>query len=75
MDYLGGVGITEFAPGDVGYFPHGPFSGICGVVRTVDARGARMRIEFSEATVHREGGVLRERRHHMTVAFDGVELV
>ncbi|NEW28397.1 hypothetical protein [Nocardia cyriacigeorgica] len=66
------MGITEFAPGDVGYFPHGPFSGICGVV---DARGARMRIEFSEGTVHREGGVLRERRHHMTVAFDEVELV
>ncbi|MFE3443343.1 hypothetical protein ACFXNW_09960 [Nocardia sp. NPDC059180] len=69
------MGFTEYAPGDVVYFPEGPFSGVCGVVRMVDARRARMRIDFSEGTVHREGGVLRERRHSLTVDFDEVELV
>ncbi|WP_280233121.1 hypothetical protein [Nocardia cyriacigeorgica] len=69
------MSLTEYAPGDVVYFPEGPFSGICGVVQTVDAGRSRMRIGFSEGTVHREGGVLRERRHSLTVAFDEVELV
>ncbi|MFC9892837.1 hypothetical protein ACFVMC_04005 [Nocardia sp. NPDC127579] len=69
------MGFTEYAAGDVIYFPEGPFSGVCGVVREVDLRRARLRIEFSEGLAHREGGVLRERRHSMTVAFDEVELV
>ncbi|MVU78562.1 hypothetical protein GPX89_15060 [Nocardia sp. ET3-3] len=65
----------EFAAGDVVYFPEGPFSGVCAVVRSVDARRAELRIDFSEGLTHREGGVLRERRHSFTVAFDEVELV
>ncbi|WP_267467674.1 hypothetical protein [Nocardia cyriacigeorgica] len=35
----------------------------------------RLRIGFSEGITHREGGVLRERQHRMTVEFDEVELV
>lgn len=66
---------TEYGPGDVVYFPAGPFSGICGVVREVDVHRARLRIEFGEGTVHREGNVLRERRHGLTVGFDEVELI
>ncbi|MFI9508098.1 hypothetical protein [Nocardia sp. NPDC052566] len=69
------MGFTEYAPGDVVYFPEGPFSGICAVVREVDVRGATLRIDFGEGLAHREGGVLRERRHWLTVAFDEVELV
>ncbi len=75
MDYGGGVGISEFAPGDVVYFPAGPFSGICAVVREVDPHRTTLRLEFSEGAVHREGGVLHERRHTLTVAFDEVALV
>jgi hypothetical protein len=75
VNYSGAVGITEYGPGDVVYFPAGPFSGICGVVREVDARRAQLRIEFGEGTVHREGNVLRERRHKLTVGFGEVELV
>ncbi|MEV5650474.1 hypothetical protein AB0L57_19665 [Nocardia sp. NPDC052254] len=66
---------SAFGPGDVVIFPRGPFSGICGVVREVDLRRATLRLEFSEGVVHREGNVLRERRHAMTVAFDEVELM
>ncbi|MFC6010673.1 hypothetical protein [Nocardia lasii] len=69
------MGITEYGPGDVVYFPAGPFSGICAVVQDVDVRRAQLRIEFGEGTVHREGNVLRERRHRLTVGFDEVELV
>ncbi|MFI9407762.1 hypothetical protein [Nocardia sp. NPDC052316] len=68
------MGFTEYAPGDVVYFPEGPFSGVCGVVRTVDARTAKLRIDFGEGAVHREGNVLRERRHTLTVGFDEIEL-
>lgn len=75
LDYCGGVGFAEYGPGDVVYFPEGPFSGVCGVVREVDARRAKLRIDFGEGLVHREGGVLRERRHSLTVDFDEVELV
>lgn len=75
LDYSGAVGITEFCAGDVVYFPEGPFSGVCGVVRTVDARRSELRIDFSEGLVHREGNVLRERRHSFTVGFHEVELV
>ncbi|MEV6097106.1 hypothetical protein [Nocardia sp. NPDC051981] len=69
------MGFTEFGPGDVVYFQEGPFIGICGVVRTVDKHREELRIDFSEGLVHREGGVLRERRHSFTVRFDEVELV
>jgi hypothetical protein len=69
------VRFTEYGPGDVVYFPEGPFSGVCGVVREIDARRERMRIEFVEGLVHREGNVLRQRRHSMTVGFAEVELV
>lgn len=69
------MGFTEYSAGDVVYFPEGPFSGICGVVREVDARRATVRLEFAEGSVHREGGVLRERRHTLTVGFDEIELV
>ncbi|MEV6274321.1 hypothetical protein [Nocardia sp. NPDC051832] len=69
------MGFTEFAAGDVIYFPQGPFSGVCGVVREVHSRSAELRIEFGEGLAHREGGVLREQRHSMTVGFDEVELV
>ncbi|MFI6172632.1 hypothetical protein ACIBCN_38050 [Nocardia sp. NPDC051052] len=68
------MGFTEYAPGDVVHFPEGPFSGICGVVREVYARRAKLRIDFREGTVHREGNVLRERRHSLTVGYDEVEL-
>ncbi len=56
-------------------FPSGPFGGICGVVQEVDARRSTVRLTFAEGTTHREGGVLRERRHTMTVGFDEIELV
>ncbi|MFE3187497.1 hypothetical protein ACFXHA_00725 [Nocardia sp. NPDC059240] len=69
------MGITEFSPGDVVCFPEGPFSGVCGVIRSVDVRRAELRIDFSEGTVHREGNVLRERRHSFTVGFHEVELL
>ncbi|WP_460718398.1 hypothetical protein [Nocardia heshunensis] len=69
------MGITEFGPGDVVYFPEGPFCGVCGVVRSVDAHRAELRIDFSEGTVHREGNVLREQRHSFTVGFHEVELL
>ncbi|QBS45108.1 hypothetical protein [Nocardia sp. CS682] len=69
------MGFTEYAPGDVVYFPEGPFSGVCAVVRAVDARTAKLRIDFGEGAVHREGNVLRERRHSLTVGFDEIELV
>ncbi|MBL1074068.1 hypothetical protein JK358_06635 [Nocardia sp. 2] len=69
------MGIPDFGPGDVIYFPAGPFAGVCGVVREVDMRKSQLRIDFREGTVHREGNVLRERRHAMTVDFDEVELV
>ncbi len=75
MNYPGAVGFTDYGPGDVVYFPAGPFSGICGVVREVDARRAELRIEFGEGTVRREGNVLRERRHTLTVGFGEVELM
>ncbi|MFB7715897.1 hypothetical protein [Nocardia sp. NPDC056100] len=69
------MGITEFGPGDVIWFPDGPFYGICAVVREVYDRRAELRIEFGEGLTHREGGVLRERRHSLTVRFDEVELM
>ncbi|WP_107656208.1 hypothetical protein [Nocardia suismassiliense] len=69
------MGFTEYAPGDVVYFPEGPFSGVCAVVRAVDTGGAKLRIDFGEGAVHREGNVLRERRHSLTVGFDEIELV
>lgn len=75
MDYCGGVTFTAFGPGDVVYFPEGPFSGVCGVVREVDVHRGELHLDLSEGAVHREGGVLRERRHSMTVGFDDVELV
>lgn len=75
FDYCERVGTVEYAPGDVVYFPEGPFSGICGVVREVDARRARLRIEFHEGVVHREGGVLRGRQHSLTAEFAEVELL
>ncbi|MBH0779307.1 hypothetical protein [Nocardia bovistercoris] len=68
------MGSAEFVPGDVVYFPEGPFSGVCGVVRAVDVRKAELRLEFGEGIVHREGGVLRGRWHTMTVGFDEIEL-
>ncbi|MEU1203884.1 hypothetical protein [Nocardia sp. NPDC005825] len=69
------MGTTEYGPGDVVYFPSGPFSGICAVVRTVDPHREELRIDFAEGLTHREGGVLHERRHTFTVRFDEVELV
>ncbi|MGW4351527.1 hypothetical protein ACWELJ_05495 [Nocardia sp. NPDC004582] len=74
-DYADPVDFSEYGPGDVVYFPSGPLSGICGVVRTVDHHREELRIDFAEGIVHREGGVLRERRHTFTVRFDEVELV
>lgn len=74
-DYADPVGSIDYGPGDVVYFPSGPFSGICGVVRTVYPHREELRIDFAEGIVHREGGVLRERRHTFTVRFDEVELV
>lgn len=74
LDYCGSVGFTEYAPGDVVHFPEGPFTGICGVVREVYVRRAKLRVEFGEGLVHREGNVLRERRHSLTVGYDEVEL-
>ncbi|WP_330232378.1 hypothetical protein OHA40_07715 [Nocardia sp. NBC_00508] len=68
------MGLTEYEPGDVVYFPEGPFWGICGVVREVGARRAKLRIDFDEGLVHREGGVLRVLRHSLTVGFNEVEL-
>ncbi|QIS02236.1 hypothetical protein F5X71_07825 [Nocardia brasiliensis] len=68
------MGFSDYAPGDVVYVPEGPFSGVRAVVREVDARKGRLRIDFGEGLTHREGGVLRERRHHLTVGFDEVEL-
>ncbi len=73
-DYCARVGITEYAPGDVVHFPAGPFWDVCGVVREVDTGRGELRIEFDEGLVHRDGGVLRGRRHSMTVRFDEVEL-
>ncbi|MFC4125887.1 hypothetical protein [Nocardia rhizosphaerae] len=69
------MGIREFSAGDVVYFPAGPFCGVCGVVREVDTGRATVRLEFAEGTTHREGGVLWERRHRLTVGFDEIELV
>ncbi|MGV9833788.1 hypothetical protein ACWDUL_06255 [Nocardia niigatensis] len=69
------MGFTDYGPGDVVYFPEGPFIGVCGVVRTVDTSREELRIDFSEGLLHREGGVLSERRHSFTVRFDEVELV
>ncbi|MEU0870556.1 hypothetical protein [Nocardia brasiliensis] len=68
------MGFSDYAPGDVVYFPEGRFSGVCAVVREVDARSSTLRIDFGEGLAHREGGVLRERRHRLTVGFDEVEL-
>ncbi|MGW0182118.1 hypothetical protein [Nocardia sp. NPDC003345] len=73
--YSGGVVNADYAPGDVVYFPAGPFREICAVVREVDTGRARLRIDFDEGLVHREGGVLRARRHSLTVGFDEVELI
>ncbi|GAJ86607.1 hypothetical protein NBRGN_110_02720 [Nocardia brasiliensis NBRC 14402] len=73
-DDCAGVGFSDYAPGDVVYFPEGPFSGVCAVVREVDVRRSTLRIDFGEGLAHREGGVLRERRHRLTVGFDEVEL-
>ncbi|MFC8046326.1 hypothetical protein [Nocardia sp. NPDC057353] len=64
----------EFGPGDVVYFPEGPFGGVCGVVREVDTRRARLRVELHEGVVHTEGGVLRGRKHSMTADFGEVAL-
>ncbi|MFE3543383.1 hypothetical protein ACFXK0_10445 [Nocardia sp. NPDC059177] len=69
------MGNTEFGPGDVVYFPAGPFSGVCAVVRAVDTRNSTLRIDFREGVTHREGGVLQERRHQFTVDFGEVELL
>ncbi|WP_433679072.1 hypothetical protein [Nocardia sp. CA-119907] len=44
-------------------------------MREVDRRRARLRIDVGEGLVHREEGVLRERRHSLTVGFNEVELV
>ncbi len=74
-DYSGAVGISEYAPGDVVVFSHGPFGGICAVVQSVDTRRSTLGLEFAVGTTHREGGVLREDRHRMTVGFDEVELL
>ncbi len=38
VDYSVAVGFTDFGPGDVVYFPEGPFVGVCAVVREIDAR-------------------------------------
>ncbi|MGQ4600191.1 hypothetical protein [Nocardia sp. R6R-6] len=73
--YCGGVGLSEYGPGDVVYFPEGPFSGICAVVQEVDLRRRELRVVFSEGTVHREGNILRERRHSLTVGLDEIELI
>ncbi|MCM6773070.1 hypothetical protein NDR87_04535 [Nocardia sp. CDC159] len=68
------MGFTDYGPGDVVYFPERPFTGLCAVVREVDSRRATLRIDLGEGPTHREGGVLRERRHSLTVGFDEVEL-
>ncbi|MFF2087372.1 hypothetical protein ACFVVM_26660 [Nocardia sp. NPDC058176] len=68
------MGTSEYAPGDVVFFAEGPFSGICGVVREVDVRRTKLRVDFGEGIVHREGGVLRGRWHSLTAGFDEVEL-
>ncbi|PPJ25535.1 hypothetical protein C5E45_25665 [Nocardia nova] len=69
------MSIREYEPGDVVYFPAGPFNGICAVVQQVDEQRAQLRLSFSEGVAHREGNVLRERRHSLTVGFDEVELL
>ena len=74
LDYIGGVGIIEYAQGDVVYFAAGPFAGVCGVVREVDAPRATLRVDIGEGPVHHHGDVLSARRHSMTVGFDEVEL-
>ncbi len=56
------------------WFPEGPFRGICGVVREVDAGNAKLHIDFGEGLARREGNVLREQRHRLTVSFTEVEL-
>lgn len=61
--YGGGVGTTEFAPGDVIYVPQGPFSGVCGVVREVNVARSELRVEVA----------FSEQRHGLTVRFDEVE--
>ena len=68
------MGNTEYAPGDVVYFPAGPFWGVCAVVREVDVLRAKLRVDFDEGLVHREGGVLSVQRHSLTADFDEVEL-
>ena len=73
--YSGEVDTERYCPGDVVYFPAGPFGGICAVVREVDGRRARLRLDFSEGVVHREGNVLRARVHSVTVGFDEIELM
>lgn len=75
LEYPGLVGSPEYCPGDVVYFPAGPFTGVCAVVRTVDPAREELRIDFTEGLTHREGNVLSERRHTFTVRFDEVELV
>lgn len=62
-DYGGGVGPTEFAPGDVVYVPAGPFSGVCAVVQEVHASSAELRVEVA----------LGAQRHGLTMGFDEVE--
>ncbi|MEC3917651.1 hypothetical protein [Nocardia sp. CDC160] len=69
------MGISNYGPGDIVYFAEGPFSGICAVVHSVDSRREELRIDFGEGLVHREGNVLREQRHSLTVGFHEVELL
>jgi transcription antitermination factor NusG len=56
---------SEFSPGDVVFVPSGPFQGVCGVVREVDAARAQLRIVVS----------MGDRSHGVVVDFDEVELV
>jgi hypothetical protein len=74
-DYRVSVSIREYEPGDVVYFPAGPFHGICAVVQEVDDHRAQLHLSFREGVAHREGTVLRERRHNLTVGFDEIELL
>ncbi|MFI6868004.1 hypothetical protein [Nocardia sp. NPDC050406] len=56
----------EFAPGDVVYIPEGPFHGLCGVVREVDAQRAQLRLRIAL-------GYKCDGLQDLTVDFDEVE--
>ncbi|MGV9679546.1 hypothetical protein ACWDSJ_30070 [Nocardia sp. NPDC003482] len=54
---------AEFCPGDVVFVPSGPFQGVCGVVREVDAEREELRLVVSVC----------DRRHQVVVGFTEAE--